>query len=794
MNQVAASKQGLANSQSNKLQAEDQSVHNWYRFVLSFPPHLVRTYLTQFGMNNSHCVLDPFCGTGTVLVECKKLGIPCIGIEANPMAHFASQVKLDWTADPKHLLEHARHIAEKATNLLNQNGIEDNPIFEDIRIEHQQLRTLSEEEAKLLLTDSISPLPLHKTLILLECLKENHEEQYYKYERLALAKALVDSIGNLRFGPEVGIGPIKADTPVISAWLNRVQVIANDLLALRQMTDVPAKIFYDDARRVEYILEPDSIDAVITSPPYPNEKDYTRTTRLESVLLGFIHNKGDLRSLKKGLLRSNTRNVYQGDNDDEWIVNHQEIQEIANTIEARRIELGKTSGFEKLYARVTRLYFGGIARHLSALRTVLRPGAQLAYVVGDQASYLRIMIPTGKLIAEIAVSLGYELVSIDLFRTRFATATKAQLREEVVVLRWPRNPVISKIDTQQREYQTSNSYPVTASAIADKNTTSNSNNKDDVNILFPLIEKDVTEDKAINSPGDISHRRHTMSGLFPEFASNEDREETPSITKKLNRYQKLMEHIFFSGYKEGIQKVEFARADIEKAAQELDIKLPKNLGDIIYSFRYRAILPLSIRDKAPEGKEWIIRPSGRSLYHFVATNMLHIIPNEMMSETKVPDATPGIVSMYALGDEQALLSKLRYNRLIDIFTGITCYSLQNHLRTTIVGMGQVETDEIYVGIDRRGAQYVIPLQAKGGNDKIGIVQIEQDMALCAEKFPLLICRPIAAQFIGEGRIALFEFEESDEGLKLHREHHYKLVPSDNMTEEDLRSYRNRSLE
>jgi hypothetical protein len=78
-----------------------------------------------------------------------------------------------------------------------------------------------------------------------------------------------------------------------------------------------------------------------------------------------------------------------------------------------------------------------MTRHLAELRRVLRPGAQLAYVVGDQASYLRVMIRTGQLLAGIAESLGYEVVSLDLFRTRLSTATKEQLREEVVVLRWP---------------------------------------------------------------------------------------------------------------------------------------------------------------------------------------------------------------------------------------------------------------------------------------------------------------------------------------------------------------------
>jgi hypothetical protein len=120
------------------------------------------------------------------------------------------------------------------------------------------------------------------------------------------------------------------------------------------------------------------------------------------VLLGFIRSKEELQALKQGLVRSNTRGVYKADDDDLWVEDHPEIQRIANTIEARRIELGKTSGFERQYHRVTRLYFGGMARHLAQLRRILRPGAQLAYVVGDQASYLRVMIRTGQLLADIA--------------------------------------------------------------------------------------------------------------------------------------------------------------------------------------------------------------------------------------------------------------------------------------------------------------------------------------------------------------------------------------------------------
>jgi hypothetical protein len=231
-----------------------------------------------------------------------------------------------------------------------------------------------------------------------------------------------------------------------------------------------------------------------------------------------------------------------------------------------------------------------------------------------------------------------------------------------------------------------------------------------------------------------------------------------------NRYSRIIEHIFAAHYTEGATEVPFDRDEIGRAAQSLNVPLPKNLGDVIYSFRYRGTLPASIQQKAPPGHEWIIRPAGRGRYSFVAITAGAVInPDPQLVETKVPDATPGVIAKYALDDEQALLARLRYNRLIDLFTGVTCYSLQSHLRTYVAKVGQIETDEIYVGVNRRGAHYVFPVQAKGGQDRLNVVQIEQDLAMCAAKFPRLICRPIGAQFMAKDLIALFEFEKTDTG-------------------------------
>ena len=260
---------------------------------------------------------------------------------------------------------------------------------------------------------------------------------------------------------------------------------------------------------------------------------------------------------------------------------------------------------------------------------------------------------------------------------------------------------------------------------------------------------------------------------------------------KQSIYSSIIERIFLSKFKPGMRKVDFERDDLVNIGRELKVDLPKNLGDVIYSFRFRKDLPESIQSTAGEKEIWIIRLAGISKYRFVLVSDKPLVPNENMTTTKVPDSTPGVAAKYALSDEQALLAIVRYNRLVDIFTGVACFSLQNHLRTVVPNIGQVETDELYVGVDKKGIHYVIPVQAKGGVDKLSIVQIEQDFAVCAYKFPSLICRPIAAQFMKHGDIAMFEFEQAEDEIGIASEKLYKLVSPEEVTEADLSRYSNR---
>jgi hypothetical protein len=84
----------------NQLQPEDAAIHSWYRFVLGYPPHLVREYVQRLGADPERdWVCDPFCGTATTPVEARLHGFTTISTDANPIALLATHVKLAWDID-----------------------------------------------------------------------------------------------------------------------------------------------------------------------------------------------------------------------------------------------------------------------------------------------------------------------------------------------------------------------------------------------------------------------------------------------------------------------------------------------------------------------------------------------------------------------------------------------------------------------------------------------------------------------------------------------------------------------
>jgi hypothetical protein len=256
-------------------------------------------------------------------------------------------------------------------------------------------------------------------------------------------------------------------------------------------------------------------------------------------------------------------------------------------------------------------------------------------------------------------------------------------------------------------------------------------------------------------------------------------------------YAAIIERIFLDRYKKGQTVVEFSRQDLIDTAHRLGVDLPKNIGDVVYSFRYRRDLPAAIARTCAANESWYIFPAGHAKYRFERRAANPLVPRTDLQQIKIPNATPEIIRKYALSDEQALLAIVRYNRLIDIFTGVTAYSLQNHLRTSVKGIGQIEVDELYIGVNTKGVHFVIPVQAKGRTDRLGIIQVWQDVAFCKAQFPELVPRPIGVQFMPDGAVAMLELAVEGEEVKVAEERHYRLVAKDELTDAELAKLRAR---
>ena len=222
------------------------------------------------------------------------------------------------------------------------------------------------------------------------------------------------------------------------------------------------------------------------------------------------------------------------------------------------------------------------------------------------------------------------------------------------------------------------------------------------------------------------------------------------------------------------------RAVAGQIVKALGITPKKPKKKIVLADRSEQLLSF---DMGAAAKYFSVELDGKSRYILKQMQGMLIEPRPDMAAISIPDATPEIVEQYALDDEQALLAKIRYNRLIDIFLGIATFSLQNHLRTSVEmraekgSRSQIEIDEIYVGVDKKGQHYVIPVQAKGGKDKLSKMQSRQDIAWCKQRLPDLECRAISAQFVSD-EIVLFLLKEVDHDIKVEEEKRYKLFRKD----------------
>jgi len=406
-------------------QFKNGEIHHWYRLVLGFSDHLVSDLIDEFKLGTGDTVLDPFSGSGTTAVECRKRGINCWAIDANPVARFATRIKTSWSVDRSELIFAALTVVDRYSQIRRDgNLLSEDPtstyIIKQGMVERGWIsrnRLLDTVGIKRSIIETTSPGRLRDILM------------------LAAMNSFVHTASNVRFGPELYCGAPRPEK-VVDAFLDKALTMAADLEAARNCPRSRIVVKYGDSRdlKKEWIRPPHGkFSGIITSPPYPTEHDYTRNTRLELAFLELVWDKDSLRAVKRKMIRSHTKGIYISDNDDSHVNRIQRIRRLVNRIEIKAAS--KDYGFARLYGKVTNEYFGGMRRHFRSVHKLLRRDACCAYVVGDQSSYFQVKIPTAEILGDLAIREGFRQIEVREWRRRWSTATAKFVKEHILILR-----------------------------------------------------------------------------------------------------------------------------------------------------------------------------------------------------------------------------------------------------------------------------------------------------------------------------------------------------------------------
>lgn len=411
---------------------QDDSVHQWYRIIMGFDWKLVQSVIDRLEVGPQHLVLDPFCGAGTTLVQCKKNGIRSVGIDANPVCTLASKVKTSWHLNSKELTELLDRIVDRAANEDESGDPEDDLALEYLKSSGMIERGwLSLHKAKAILgiraaIDAITMKPAQRSFF-----------------KLALVSALVGRIADIKFGPEVYCLSEPRRTAVVPSFRRLASTMIEDIENNRELSrrHIGSDVVLGDSRQAGLLkrVAPTGVDFVITSPPYPAEHDYTRNTRLELVVLQYVLSVADLRQLKRRMLRCHTKGIYKGDSDAHFAAKYPVVRRVAESLDHKAKT--RTDGFSRLYGTMVREYFGGMISHLRGTMQTLRPGGRCAYVVRDQKSLLGEYIDTPGILVHIATSRaqGFRLDEVIEWKKSKGTTGTRVLREKILVFSKPRH-------------------------------------------------------------------------------------------------------------------------------------------------------------------------------------------------------------------------------------------------------------------------------------------------------------------------------------------------------------------
>jgi DNA modification methylase len=418
----------------------DVPVHRWVPWVAGYSQVFAADAIKKYTDDPGCTVLDPFAGVGTTLVEAYRLGHRAIGFEINPYACFAASVKV--RADrinPQSMRNTARAMSEFA---LGAAAYDRQPTARPPR----GFKTRS---------PFYSPNVMNKVLTVMDFIQEQQTRDQPSADliRLAFAATMVD-YSNYSYEPSLGrkstVGrPEINDFPVTEVLADKINQMADDadwynrtrIVHKRARTEIHQRSFLDQYHQVRR----NSVDLIVTSPPYMNNYHYNRNTRPQMYWLGFCHNPSDLKSLETlnfGTYWQNAR--YK----DEVALNPSITDPgILETLEAIRLQNADRGVYGGAgWANYATTYLNDCVRFILGARWALRPGGTAVVVIGNSIVQ-GIQVPTDIFLGRIAELCGLEVIAIQTPRQarvgnsivnsdiRTRSQKRHQLYESVVEIR-----------------------------------------------------------------------------------------------------------------------------------------------------------------------------------------------------------------------------------------------------------------------------------------------------------------------------------------------------------------------
>lgn len=377
-------------------------VHRWFRYSAGFSAEWVKSIIEQERTTSNFTVLDPFSGSGTTLLAAEHAGVKSYGLESHPFVARIANSKLCW-----HKIDVNKYLEEIELLIVSAKG-------------------------------NLCTLPFDTSELLLKCYSDDSlkklfslKNRFFEWGAISAERELVwlTITSILRVCSHAGtaqwqyILPNKTKAKVLDpfdALLAKARQIAQDVHYAKKEYLPLAELINVDARIVSGIPE-NSIDLVVTSPPYPNNYDYADATRLEMTFWGDIKGWGDLHhKVRKYIIRSCSQHSAADRIDLEEFLSSVILKPISNEISAVCRELAEvrlTKGGRKTYHTMIAAYFLDLAKIFQRLRPLCKNGSKLCFVIGDSAPY-GVHVPVEEWLGKLAINAGFKSYSFEKIRDR----------------------------------------------------------------------------------------------------------------------------------------------------------------------------------------------------------------------------------------------------------------------------------------------------------------------------------------------------------------------------------------